>query len=171
MELIVELQERLGMAVIMISHDLGLAASYAQDVAVMYAGRAVEYAAAGDLFGAVRMPYTRALLDAIPLLERGSHELLPVTPGQPPDLSKLPTGCPFRPRCGNASDRCLEHPDFLEHQPGHWWACHHPVAERPELAAATAAPVQAAPAATVPAGATAYAAPAADPTTRQGANR
>ncbi|MEU2348901.1 ABC transporter ATP-binding protein [Modestobacter sp. NPDC049651] len=175
MELIVELQERLGMAVIMISHDLGLAASYAQDVAVMYAGRAVEYAAAADLFGAVRMPYTRALLDAIPLLERGSHELLPVTPGQPPDLSKLPKGCPFRPRCANATDRCLEAPDFLEHQPGHWWACHHPVPERAVLAgvadAAAAAPVPAG-ATAVGAGATAYTrAGATDPTTRKGATR
>jgi oligopeptide/dipeptide ABC transporter ATP-binding protein len=129
MELLVELQERLGMAIIMISHDLGLAASYAQDVAVLYAGRAVEYASAGELFGHVRMPYTRALLDAIPMLERVPHELLPVTPGQPPDLSALPPGCPFRPRCANATDTCVEHPDFLEHRPGHWWACWHPVAE------------------------------------------
>jgi oligopeptide/dipeptide ABC transporter ATP-binding protein len=126
MELLVELQERLGMAVVMISHDLGLAASYAQDVVVMYAGRAVEQAPTRTLFGRVRMPYTQALLGAIPALDREPHALLPVTPGQPPDLSALPKGCPFRPRCGNATDRCLEQPPLLEHEPAHSWACWHP---------------------------------------------
>ena len=126
MELLVELRERLGMAVIMISHDLGLAASYAEDVVVMYAGRAVEHAPVRTLFSNVRMPYTRALLGAIPALEREPHSMLPVTPGQPPDLSALPKGCPFRPRCSNATDKCLEHPPFLQHEPEHWWACWHP---------------------------------------------
>ena len=126
MELLVELQERLDMAVIMISHDLGLAASYAQDVVVMYAGRAVESAPTQTLFGHVRMPYTRALLGAIPALEREPHSLLPVTPGQPPDLSALPKGCPFRPRCPRASDKCVEMPPFEEQEPQHSWACWHP---------------------------------------------
>jgi oligopeptide/dipeptide ABC transporter ATP-binding protein len=129
MELLVELQQRLGMAVIMISHDLGLAASYAQDVVVMYAGRAVEAAPSSRLFAAVRMPYTRALLGAIPLLDREPHALLPVIPGQPPDLTALPAGCPFRPRCGSATDTCVEEPPFAEHEPGHWWACWHPAGE------------------------------------------
>jgi oligopeptide transport system ATP-binding protein len=127
MELLVELQHRLGMAVIMISHDLGLAASYAQDVLVMYAGRGVEHASAETLFSHVRMPYTRALLGAIPLLERESHALLPVVPGQPPDLSALPAGCPFSPRCEFADEKCGEDPPFAEHEPGHRWACWHPV--------------------------------------------
>jgi oligopeptide/dipeptide ABC transporter ATP-binding protein len=126
MELLVELQERLDMAVIMISHDLGLAASYAQDVVVMYAGRAVESAPTKTLFAHVRMPYTRALLGAIPALEREPHSLLPITPGQPPDLSALPKGCPFRPRCPRASERCVEMPAFEEHEPLHSWACWHP---------------------------------------------
>ncbi|MGY1842685.1 ABC transporter ATP-binding protein [Modestobacter sp. SYSU DS0875] len=126
MDLLVELQERLGMAVIMISHDLGLAASYAQDVVVMYAGRAVEHAPTRTLFANVRMPYTRALLGAIPALDREPHSLLPVTPGQPPDLSALPKGCPFRPRCSNATDRCVEQPALIEHEPQHSWACWHP---------------------------------------------
>jgi len=126
MELLVDLQERLGMAVILISHDLGLAASYAQDVVVMYGGRAVEYAAADTLFASVRMPYTRALLGAIPLLERESHALLPVIPGQPPDPAALPGGCPFRPRCASATEQCTTAPPFTEHEPGHWWACWHP---------------------------------------------
>jgi oligopeptide/dipeptide ABC transporter ATP-binding protein len=126
MELIVELQERLDMAVIMISHDLGLAASYAQDVVVMYAGRAVESAPTQTLFAHVRMPYTQALLGAIPALEREPHSLLPITPGQPPDLSALPKGCPFRPRCPRATDTCLEMPPFEEQEPLHSWACWHP---------------------------------------------
>ena len=126
MELVVELQSRLDMAVIMISHDLGLAASYAQDVVVMYAGRAVEQAPAATLFSHVRMPYTQALLGAIPALEREPHALLPVTPGQPPDMSALPAGCPFRPRCPRATDACVERPPFEEQEPDHWWACWHP---------------------------------------------
>jgi oligopeptide/dipeptide ABC transporter ATP-binding protein len=129
MELLVELQERLGMAIILISHDLGLAASYAHDVVVMYAGRAVERASAPELFGGVRMPYTQALLGAIPQLDREAHALLPVIPGQPPDLSAPPQGCPFGPRCDFATERCTDPPPFAEHEPGHWWACWHPVGE------------------------------------------
>jgi oligopeptide/dipeptide ABC transporter ATP-binding protein len=127
MELLSELQERLNMSIIMISHDLGLAASYAQDIVVMYAGRAVEYAPADRLFGHVRMPYTAALLGAIPHLEGEAHRILPVAAGQPPDLSALPQGCPFRPRCDYATDKCLERPPFEEQEPSHWWACWHPL--------------------------------------------
>jgi oligopeptide/dipeptide ABC transporter ATP-binding protein len=129
MELLVELQERLGMAVILISHDLALAASYADDVVVMYGGRAVERASAATLFASVRMPYTCALLGAIPLLERPAHTQLPVVSGQPPDPAALPVGCPFRPRCGSATDECATAPPFEEHEPGHWWACWHPQQE------------------------------------------
>lgn len=127
MELLLELQRELGTAIIMISHDLGLAATYAHDVIVMYAGRAVEYAPASKLFKQVRMPYTQALLGAIPRLDRPSHVELPVTPGQPPDLTRLPPGCPFAPRCARATDTCREQaPSFDEHEAGHWWACWHP---------------------------------------------
>ena len=130
MELLVDLQQRLGMAVIMISHDLGLAASYAQEVLVMYAGKAVEYAETKDLFANVRMPYTRALLGAIPQLTTVPHCQLPVIGGQPPDLSSLPRGCAFRPRCANAQDDCGEAPPLDEHEPGHWFACWHPAESR-----------------------------------------
>ena len=127
MELLLELQQQLGMALIMISHDLGLAASFADDVIVMYAGRAVEYAPAGQLFAHVRMPYTKALLAAIPRIERPSHSPLPVTPGRPPDLTTTLVGCPFAPRCGRARDTCRESsPPLQEHEPGHWWACWYP---------------------------------------------
>jgi oligopeptide/dipeptide ABC transporter ATP-binding protein len=128
MELLVELQAQLGMALVMISHDLGLAASFADEVIVMYAGRAVEQAPTRELFRSVRMPYTKALLDAIPRLERPPHTLLPVVPGRPPDLSALPPGCPFEPRCPNAQPDCRETvPPLTEHEPSHRYACFHPV--------------------------------------------
>jgi oligopeptide/dipeptide ABC transporter ATP-binding protein len=132
MALLGELQERLGTAIVLISHDLGLAASYADDVVVMYAGRAVERAPVSELFAHVRMPYTAALLGAVPHLEREPHALLPVVPGQPPDLSALPAGCPFRPRCEYATDACVEDPPLTEHEPGHSWACWHPLPDAGE---------------------------------------
>jgi oligopeptide/dipeptide ABC transporter ATP-binding protein len=128
MELLLELQAELGMALMLISHDLGLAASYADEVIVMYAGRIVEQAPATRLFSRVRMPYTQALLEAIPRLERPAHSPLPVIGGRPPDLSALPAGCSFAPRCRHAADDCrAAEPPLAEHEPGHRWACWHPV--------------------------------------------
>jgi oligopeptide/dipeptide ABC transporter ATP-binding protein len=130
MELLLELQQELDMALILISHDLGLAASYADEVVVMYAGKVVEQAPAKRLFGAggtVRMRYTRALLDAIPHLERPAHTELPVVTGRPPDPASLPPGCSFAPRCPAAADDCTaKAPALAEHAPGHRWACWHP---------------------------------------------
>jgi oligopeptide/dipeptide ABC transporter ATP-binding protein len=127
MDLLLDLQQELGTALVMISHDLALAASYAEEVIVMYAGRVVERAAAGDLFGSVRMPYTRALLDAIPRVELEPHVLLPVIGGRPPDLSTIAPGCSFAPRCPDAQQDCRQKsPPLEEHETGHWWACWHP---------------------------------------------
>jgi oligopeptide/dipeptide ABC transporter ATP-binding protein len=130
MELLLELQAELNMALILISHDMGLAASYADEVMVMYAGKIVEQAPAGRLFGsegAVRMRYTRALLDAIPNMERAAHSELPVVEGRPPDPTDLPAGCAFAPRCASAEDDCVaKAPALAEHVPGHRWACWHP---------------------------------------------
>ena len=130
MELLLDLQRDLGMALIFISHDLGLAASYADEVVVMYAGKIVEQAPAKGLFGSggtVKMRYTRALLDAIPHLERPAHADLPVVTGRPPDPSMLPVGCSFAPRCPSAADDCTaKAPALTEHAPGHRWACWHP---------------------------------------------
>jgi oligopeptide/dipeptide ABC transporter ATP-binding protein len=130
MELLLELQQELDMALILISHDLGLAASYADEVVVMYAGKVVEQAPAKRLFGTggtVRMRYTRALLDAIPHLERPAHTELPVVSGPPPDPTMLPAGCSFAPRCPSAADDCAaKAPALTEHAPGHRWACWHP---------------------------------------------
>jgi oligopeptide/dipeptide ABC transporter ATP-binding protein len=130
MELMLELQAELGMSLVFISHDLGLAASYADEVVVMYAGKIVEQAPAKKLFGAggtVRMRYTRALLDAIPHIERAAHTELPVVAGRPPDPTAMPPGCSFAPRCAHAADDCLaKSPALAEHSPGHSWACWHP---------------------------------------------
>jgi oligopeptide/dipeptide ABC transporter ATP-binding protein len=130
MELLLELQAELGMALILISHDMGLAASYADEVLVMYAGKIVEQAPAARLFGregVVRMRYTRALLDAIPNMERAAHSELPVVEGRPPDPTALPAGCAFAPRCPGAADDCVaKAPALTEHAPGHRWACWHP---------------------------------------------
>jgi oligopeptide/dipeptide ABC transporter ATP-binding protein len=130
MELLLELQAELGMALILISHDLGLAASYADEVVVMYAGKIVEQAPAKRLFGAggtVKMRYTRALLDAIPHLERPAHADLPVVSGRPPDPTALPPGCSFAPRCPAVEGDCtVTEPPLAEHAAGHRWACYHP---------------------------------------------
>jgi oligopeptide/dipeptide ABC transporter ATP-binding protein len=73
------------------------------------------------------MPYTKALLDAIPRLDRPAHTLLPVVPGRPPDLSSTGGGCSFAPRCSRAVDDCRDDaPALAEHEPQHWWACHRP---------------------------------------------
>ena len=137
MRLLAELQEQLGMAILMISHDLGLAASYADEVVVMYAGRTVERASVRELFGNVRMPYTSALLGAVPRLDRAAHTPLPVVPGRPPDLSAEAAGCPFAPRCPRAADKCAERrPAFDEHKPGHWYACWYPLPDGPQTAEA-----------------------------------
>jgi peptide/nickel transport system ATP-binding protein len=130
--LIGDLQRRLGIAVILITHDLGLVAENAQRVIVMYAGRKVEEAAAADLFARPRHPYTRGLMASIPQLGlmRGkvaaAGERLQEIPGMVPALTDLPVGCSFAPRCGFATDQCIAaFPPFAEKAPGHWAACWH----------------------------------------------
>jgi oligopeptide/dipeptide ABC transporter ATP-binding protein len=139
MRLLAGLQAQLGMAILMISHDLGLAASFADDVVVMYAGRAVERAPARKLFGNVRMPYTSALLGAVPRLDRAAHTPLPVVGGRPPDLSTPSAGCPFAARCPRAAQRCeRERPELAEDEPGHAYACWYPLAGSARPASASA---------------------------------
>jgi oligopeptide/dipeptide ABC transporter ATP-binding protein len=132
MDLLMDIQQETGTALLMISHDLGLAASYAEEVIVMYAGKVVEHAPTKELFAGVRMPYTQALLDAIPRIEAEPHVLLPVVGGRPPDLSVIPTGCPFAPRCPAVQQDCREQaPPLKQHEPGRWWACWHPYKKEP----------------------------------------
>ncbi|HET6280622.1 MAG TPA: ABC transporter ATP-binding protein [Polyangia bacterium] len=114
LRLIKHLQTTLGTSVILITHDLGVVAGLADRVAVMYAGRIVETGPAADVFASPQHPYTRGLLRSIPRLDRQTAGALTSIPGLPPDLSTLPPGCPFRPRCEVAMDRCaVEFPPQL----------------------------------------------------------
>lgn len=131
LELLHELRQKLGTAIIMITHDLGVVAEMAHRVIVMYAGRKVEEASVDALFGAPRHPYTRGLLDAIPRLRFGKIEAthrsrLSAISGTVPSLSDLPSGCAFAPRCPRASDVCRQDAPALEaDEAGHAVACWH----------------------------------------------
>jgi peptide/nickel transport system ATP-binding protein len=132
LELIVDLQRKLGTAVILITHDLGLVAQTAQRVIVMYAGRKVEEASVEALFADPQHQYTRGLMASLPRLGllRGEAALtnrLQEIPGIVPPLTNLPPGCAFAPRCPRADDRCrAEYPAYEEKIRGHWAACWHP---------------------------------------------
>ena len=128
--IILELQKKLGTAVILITHDLGVVAETAQRVIVMYAGRKVEEAPVDDLFAHPQHPYTRGLMASIPRLAvmlgegEAAPERLQEIPGMVPALSDLPAGCVFAPRCPYAEDRCRAvFPAYEEKRPGHWAAC------------------------------------------------
>ena len=124
LDLIRRLQRELGMAVIFITHDLGVVAGLCDRVQVMYAGRIVESATTTDLFARPQHPYTRALQRSIPALQPKGAELFTI-PGLPPDLSRLPPGCPFAPRCEFAVEKCRtgDAPPLVETQPVHHSAC------------------------------------------------
>ena len=125
-----ELKERLGMAVLLITHDLGVIAGRADRVLVMYAGKIVEKADTGDLFRGTRHPYTSALLASIPHLDQATSQPLYSIPGLPPDLIHPPAGCRFAPRCRFATDVCrTSEPELGGPDPGHLYACFHPVGQ------------------------------------------
>ena len=129
LELLEELQADLGMAMVLISHDLGLVATHADRVAVMYAGRVVETAPVSRGFGRSRHPYTRSLYRSIPRLDTEPEESLSAIEGQPPDLARLPPGCAFEPRCflGRGRDDCRQVRPALEPagDDGSFSACPH----------------------------------------------
>jgi oligopeptide transport system ATP-binding protein len=111
-------------ALILITHDLGVVARYADRVAVMYGGRIVEMAPARELYAHPRHPYTRGLMDSIPRLDDASGKRLVPIDGQPPDLARLPPGCAFAPRCRHALERCrAERPVLAPVGENHWKAC------------------------------------------------
>jgi peptide/nickel transport system ATP-binding protein len=128
------------MAMILVTHDLGVVAGRADDIIVMYAGRVVEKAPTRVLFSQTRHPYTEALLKSIPKLANPSHTRLEAISGRPPDLVHPPKGCKFAPRCPFAQPRCLEEePPLAERDtPGHEFRCFYPVGT-PEGDAAIAA--------------------------------
>jgi peptide/nickel transport system ATP-binding protein len=130
LDLILDLQRKLGTAVILITHDLGVVAETAQRVIVMYAGRKVEEAPVEELFARPQHPYTHGLMASIPRLplmrgeEESAGERLQEIPGSVPALTNLPPGCVFAPRCAHAVERCQEaYPPYEEKRPGHWAAC------------------------------------------------
>jgi oligopeptide/dipeptide ABC transporter ATP-binding protein len=131
LDLMRELQETLGTAIVLITHDMGVVAENADRVVVMYAGRKVEEAGAKELFEAPGHPYTKGLLGSIPNVEiaahiRGRRPRLNEIKGMVPSLASLPQGCSFAPRCGFATDHCrASYPPLLQYRPGHWVACWH----------------------------------------------
>jgi peptide/nickel transport system ATP-binding protein len=121
-------QQATGAAIILITHDLGVVAGFADRVAVMYAGKLVESGAVDDVFYRARMPYTLGLLGSLPRLDVGERQRLTPIEGTPPSLVNLPVGCPFVPRCPMRIERCVEaEPDLLAlaaSGPDHACACH-----------------------------------------------
>jgi oligopeptide transport system ATP-binding protein len=108
LELIAELQDSFGTAVVLVTHDLGVVAGTTDRVAVMYAGRIVEEGTTDDVLSSPKHPYTLGLLDSLPRIDAAADGPLPAIPGLPPDLGHLPSGCPFHPRCSRVLDPCRE---------------------------------------------------------------
>ncbi len=129
LDLLVELQRERHMAVILVTHDLGVVANRADDIVVMYAGRVVEQAPTRTLFRDTRMPYTRALMDSIPRLSDPSGVRLHAIAGRPPDLIHPPAGCRFAPRCPYVQDKCreIEPPLRTAGSADHLFACWFPL--------------------------------------------
>ncbi|WP_067881106.1 ABC transporter ATP-binding protein [Nocardia vermiculata] len=127
--LLARLQRENGMAMVLITHDLGVVAGRTDEIAVMYAGRVVEQAPTEELFRTTRHPYTQALLRSIPRLAAPSHTRLEAVPGRPPTIIDPPPGCAFAPRCRYARPRCLsETPQLIgAAHSRHRFACFHPV--------------------------------------------
>jgi oligopeptide transport system ATP-binding protein len=123
LELIRQRQKELGTAIVFITHDLGVVASFCRRVNVMYAGRIVESGSTEDIFGLPLHPYNSALQQSIPGLHRKGEQLFTI-PGAPPDLTRVAPGCAFAPRCPFAADLCRNNPTTLEEPiPGHSTAC------------------------------------------------
>src|SRR6202034_655255 len=128
LDLLADLKDRLGMAMLLITHDMGVIARHTDRVNVMYAGRVVETAPAVTLFKEMHHPYTQALLASIPQLSQDARKALHAIPGLPPDLAHPPQGCRFAARCSRATDKCREEEAALcgrtfEHR----FSCWHPV--------------------------------------------
>jgi oligopeptide/dipeptide ABC transporter ATP-binding protein len=129
LNLLADQQRERNMAMVLVTHDLGVVAGRTDDIAVMYAGRIVEQAPTATLFAEMRMPYTEALLKSIPKLEQASHTRLQIISGRTADLINPPPGCRFAPRCPYAQPRCREEePPLIEAEtPGHLYRCWFPV--------------------------------------------
>ncbi len=130
LNLLADTQERRHMAMVMVTHDLGVVAGHSDQIVVMYAGNVVEKAPTKSLFTDVHHPYTEALLRSIPRIEDPAHTRLSVITGRPPDLLNPPAGCPFSPRCPYVQPECLTDKPTLTAVDGeqqHTFACHLPI--------------------------------------------
>ncbi len=128
LDLLDRLRQELSMAVLLITHDMGVIAGRTDRVMVMYAGKTVESTSTNELFGATRHPYAQALLESVPQLTTSAADRLPTIPGAPPDLASLPGGCRFAPRCRFAEPACrAAEPPLEDLGGGHLAACIHPV--------------------------------------------
>jgi oligopeptide transport system ATP-binding protein len=126
LSLLADLKRERGMAMALITHDLGVIAGIADHVVVMYAGRIVERGPVAEVLKTPRHPYTRALLASMPRVDQAGHEPLQAIAGQPPNPRRLPEGCAFSPRCALADDRCRERP-LLQGDSRRAVACHRPL--------------------------------------------
>jgi oligopeptide transport system ATP-binding protein len=125
MDLLQGLREEIGMAVMLISHDLGVVADVADSVAVMYAGRVIESGRVRDVLGRPGHPYTLALLESVPRAQHKNQKLHPIV-GSPPDMARIPAGCAFHPRCRFATAECRDAaPPPITVAPGRAVECHH----------------------------------------------
>jgi oligopeptide/dipeptide ABC transporter ATP-binding protein len=124
LRLLNDMKREMGTSILLITHDLGVVAQMCDRVAVMYAGSIVEQAGVVEIFENPKHPYTQGLWGAIPLADDEKPSLA-VIPGSVPDLSRLPEGCKFHPRCSHCFEPCnRSRPAMAEAQPGHWVACH-----------------------------------------------
>lgn len=124
LELMMDLKEKLGMSIMMITHDLGVVASMCEKIAVMYAGRIVEYGTTDEIFYNPKHEYTKGLLNSIPKLEEGDDEKLVPIDGVPVDTLNPPAGCPFAPRCKQCMKICLRQmPEYTHLSESHYSAC------------------------------------------------
>ena len=129
MNLLADLQRDFGMATILITHDLGVVAGFCKEVLVLYGGTVMEQGSTDPLFANPSHPYTRGLLGAIPRVDQ-EGEALSSIPGSPPNMTAMPKGCPFAPRCDHAGEDCLDHlAPLTEFAPQRWRACNRTVEE------------------------------------------
>jgi len=128
LELLSELRERLGMAMVIVTHDLGVVAGHTDKIAVMYGGEIVEMASTPYLFANTKMPYTEALMNAIPRIDRKRGSSLAAIEGMPPDPTTNHTGCAFAARCPYAQQKCHDqHPELVDAGNGHLYRCFFPI--------------------------------------------
>ncbi|MEX1218526.1 MAG: ABC transporter ATP-binding protein [Acidimicrobiales bacterium] len=127
LDLLDDLQRDRHMAMILVSHDLGVVASRTDEIMVMYGGKVVEKAPTKELYRNKKMPYTEALLRSIPRIENPSHTRLEAIPGRPPNLLSPPKGCNFAPRCAYVQEKCLVEEPPLDQADDHFWRCWYPV--------------------------------------------